>query len=57
MQVRRLGVDDALIAHATRAQQIEEQGLDVPGIKHTINEMLGVANELDKTVPFRIQQY
>ena len=45
-----LGCCDTLVA-LTRAQQIEEQGLDVAGIKHTITDV-GCGNESDKTVLF-----
>lgn len=36
--ITRLGMPDRLIAHATRLQQLEEVGLDVPGIVRSTRE-------------------
>jgi 1-deoxy-D-xylulose-5-phosphate synthase len=38
--ITRLGMPDRLIAHATRAQQLEEVGLDVAGIVRSTREAL-----------------
>jgi len=39
-QITRLGMPDRLIAHATRAQQLEEVGLDTAGITRSTREAL-----------------
>jgi 1-deoxy-D-xylulose-5-phosphate synthase len=36
--LRRLGMPDRLIGHATRAQQLEEVGLDARGIAQSIRD-------------------
>jgi len=39
-QVRRLGMPDRLISHATRPQQLAEVGLDAAGIAHSVRDAL-----------------
>jgi 1-deoxy-D-xylulose-5-phosphate synthase len=36
--LRRLGMPDRLIAHATRQQQLTEVGLDAPGIAQSVRD-------------------
>ena len=48
--VQRLGVDDQLISHATRDEQIIEQGLDTESLAKTIAAQLGLDD--DKVIKF-----
>jgi 1-deoxy-D-xylulose-5-phosphate synthase len=41
--ITRLGMPDRLIAHATRAQQLAEVGLDIPGIAQSIRDTVKAA--------------
>ena len=50
LKVRRLGVRDELVAHAKRDEQLADQGLDVAGIKKTIEEYLGISKK--EHIPF-----
>ena len=43
LKVKRLGVRDELVAHASRDQQLADQGLDVAGIKKVLEEQLGLS--------------
>lgn len=43
--VQRLGVNDQLISHATRDEQIAEQGLDAPSLAKTLAACLGLDDE------------
>ena len=41
LQHTRLGVRDELVGHASRDQQLRDQGLDVDGLATTLSELLG----------------
>lgn len=43
LRIRRLGIRDELVAHASRNQQLADHGLDVHGIRHSVQDMLGIA--------------
>ena len=45
LKVRRLGVRDELVPHAKRDEQLADQGLDVAGIKQSIEGYLGITNK------------
>ena len=42
LRISRLGVRDELVAHATRPQQLADQGLDVDGIAKRVRQLLGL---------------
>lgn len=50
LRLRRLGVADELVAHATREQQLAQQGLDAAGIEQALREEL----HLEARMPARI---
>lgn len=50
LNVIRCGVRDELVAHASRPQQLAEQGLDVAGVVKSISEALGL--DYNEPIPF-----
>jgi 1-deoxy-D-xylulose-5-phosphate synthase len=50
LSIRRLGVRDELVAHATRDQQLAAHGIDAAGIAATIGDLLGLGRET--AIPF-----
>ena len=40
LAVLRCGVDDVLIPHASREQQLASQGLDLAGVTETLRQLL-----------------
>ncbi len=51
VRVKRLGVSDELIGHASRNQQLRDQGIDAAGIQVEIRRLLGL--ESSSVIPFR----
>ena len=53
LKLRRLGVADELVPHATREQQLAQHGLDAAGIEQVLREELGLeARPAARIIPF-----
>jgi deoxyxylulose-5-phosphate synthase len=40
VRIKRVGLSDRFIDHATRAEQLAEEGLDAAGLMHTARQFL-----------------